>query len=211
MKTDDLIGMLAAGAEPVAAPQDGRRLALGLPVALMLAAAVVTLWLGLLPPDLWGPSATGPKLAYAALLSGAGLWLLRRLGRPGAPVAVPLGILLAVLGVAAVAGIADLWATDPAARGMRLTGKSAAQCPMAILALSLPAMVASMAAVRALAPVRLRLAGAAAGLAAGGVAAMAYALACTEGAVAFIAVWYTLGMLLAAGLGALIGPRVLRW
>jgi hypothetical protein len=211
MKTDDLIGMLAAGAGPVPAPQDSRRLAMGLPVALMVAAVVVMLWLGLLPPDLWGPSATGPKLAYAALLSGSGVWLLRRLGRPGASVAVPLGMVLAVLAVAAVAGMADLWATDAAARGMRLTGKSASQCPVAILALSLPAMAASMAAVRALAPVRLRLAGAAAGLAAGGVAAMAYALACTEGAAAFIAVWYTLGMLLAAGLGALIGPRVLRW
>ncbi|QYK42627.1 MAG: DUF1109 domain-containing protein [Paracoccaceae bacterium] len=211
MKTDDLIAMLATGAEPVRSAGDMRRLLMGLPLALGAAAFAVALWLGFLSPGLWGPSATLPKLIYAAALSGSGLWLLRRLGRPGAPVAVPAAMVATVLGIALASGLADMMSTDAGARSMRLMGKSASQCPLAILALSLPAMAVAMAAARQLAPVRLRLAGAAAGLAAGGLAAMAYALACTEGAPAFIAVWYTLGMLLAAGLGALIGPRALRW
>ena len=211
MKTDDLIAMLATGAEPVAPPRDGRVMAAGLPVALAAAAAVVAVWLGLLSPDLWGVSATGPKIAYAAALTGAGLWLLRRLGRPSTDARLPAALLAAVLALVLALGLADYLATDPAGRGMRLMGKSASQCPLAILTLSVPALAVALAAARMLAPVRLRLAGAAAGLAAGGTAAAGYALACTEGAALFIAVWYTLGMALAAGLGALIGPRVLRW
>lgn len=211
MRTDDLIAMLATGAGPAASPRDGRMLAAGLPVALAAAAAVVAAWLGFLPPDLWAGSATGPKLAYAAALAGAGLWLVRRLGRPGADARLPAALLAAVLALAFVLGLVDYLATEPAGRGMRLMGKSASQCPAAILGLSLPGLAVALAAARLLAPVRLRLAGAAAGLAAGGTAAAAYALACTEAAPAFIAAWYTLGMALAAALGALVGPRVLRW
>lgn len=211
MRTDDLIGLLAAGAGPVEPARDGRRLALGLPAGLALAALAVAGWFGLLTPDLWAPSATGPKLAYAAALAGSGLWLLRRLGRPGAPVALPAAFLVLVLAAAAALGLSDLLGTEPGARMMRLMGKSAVQCPVAITLLALPALAVALHAARALAPVSPRLAGAAAGLAAGGVAAAAYALACTEGAAAFITVWYTLGMGLAAGLGALLGPRVLRW
>ena len=40
---------------------------------------------------------------------------------------------------------------------------------------------------------------------------MAYALSCPEAALSFIAAWYTLGMGLAAGLGALLGRWCLRW
>jgi hypothetical protein len=46
---------------------------------------------------------------------------------------------------------------------------------------------------------------------AGALGAFGYALACDELALPFVAAWYTLGVLLTAGLGALLGPRVLRW
>ena len=38
-----------------------------------------------------------------------------------------------------------------------------------------------------------------------------YALACTEASPAFVAVWYTLGIIVTGAVGALLGPRVLRW
>lgn len=211
MTTDDLIGMLARGAGPVAQGRDRARLALGLPVALVLATVVVSQTLGLLPPAMWADSSTGPKLVYAGLLAMGGVWLARRLGRPGVTARAPLILLGAVIAMAVLLGLADLWAADGADRLGRLMGHSALVCPLFILGSSLPAMMAILAALRTLAPVHPARAGAAAGLAAGGIAAMAYALACTEGAAAFIAAWYTLGMLLSAGLGALIGPRVLRW
>jgi hypothetical protein len=64
---------------------------------------------------------------------------------------------------------------------------------------------------RELAPTRLRAAGLAAGLLAGAIASFAYATVCGEQSAAFVAVWYSLGIALAAGLGAMLGPRALRW
>ncbi len=51
----------------------------------------------------------------------------------------------------------------------------------------------------------------AAGLLAGGVGASVYALWCRESTAAFVAVWYTLGIVACGGIGALLGPLVLRW
>jgi hypothetical protein len=61
------------------------------------------------------------------------------------------------------------------------------------------------------APVRPRLTGLAAGIGAAGLATVAYALHCPEDAVPFLATWYPLAMAVAGGLGALAGPRLLRW
>ena len=50
-----------------------------------------------------------------------------------------------------------------------------------------------------------------AGLMAGAMGASVYAFACPEHAAAFMAVWYCLGILVSAALGAVTGPRFLRW
>jgi hypothetical protein len=57
----------------------------------------------------------------------------------------------------------------------------------------------------------LRAAGAVAGLAAGAFAATVYCLHCQEVSALFVLTWYSLGILLAASVGALLGPRLLRW
>ena len=62
-----------------------------------------------------------------------------------------------------------------------------------------------------LAPTRLRLAGAAAGLLSGAVGALVYSLHCPELAAPFLGFWYLLGMLIPTAAGALLGPRLLRW
>ena len=53
--------------------------------------------------------------------------------------------------------------------------------------------------------------GAAAGLLSGAAGAAVYALHCPEMSAPFLFVWNGLGMLGMAGLGAWLGPRVLRW
>ena len=73
------------------------------------------------------------------------------------------------------------------------------------------AMIAVMVALRGMAPTRLARAGLAAGLLAGGVGATVYAVWCRESTAAFVAVWYTLGIVACGGIGALLGPLVLRW
>jgi hypothetical protein len=64
---------------------------------------------------------------------------------------------------------------------------------------------------RGLAPTRLRLAGAGVGLLAGAAGAFVYAFHCPELAAPFLGMWYLLGMAIPTALGALLGPRALRW
>ena len=77
--------------------------------------------------------------------------------------------------------------------------------------LSVPVFIAVFWALRGLAPTRLVLTGAVGGLLSGAVATLAYCLHCPEMGVAFWGVWYVLGMLLPTAIGALLGPRLLRW
>ncbi|MBC7444771.1 MAG: DUF1109 family protein [Polaromonas sp.] len=58
-------------------------------------------------------------------------------------------------------------------------------------------------------PGRRALAGA--GLLAGALSALVYALHCPESAAPFLAVWCMLGMAIPTLTGAVLGPRVLRW
>jgi hypothetical protein len=55
------------------------------------------------------------------------------------------------------------------------------------------------------------MAGFSGGLLAGAIGAAGYSLACPESSAAFVAIWYTLGILLTGVVGAAIGDRVLRW
>jgi hypothetical protein len=64
---------------------------------------------------------------------------------------------------------------------------------------------------RAFAPTRLMLTGAAIGALSGGVAAMAYAMYCPTDSVAFVTTWYALAIAVCAALGAVVGSRFLRW
>ncbi|HSF63618.1 MAG TPA: NrsF family protein [Paracoccaceae bacterium] len=211
MNTDDLAALLARNAGPAAPQGDLRHLALWLPPAWLLAVAAVALALGILPLAAWPVSGTVLKLTYATATAFGGLWLLRRAGRPGRTLRAPaLILILTALAVAAL-GAADLLATPAPDRLARAMGGSALTCPIAILALALPALGATLTAARRLAPLDPTRAGLAAGLAAGGLAAAAYALACTEGATAFVAVWYSAGIALTGLLGAALGPRTLRW
>lgn len=211
MKTDDLIQLLARGAGPAPRAVAARRLAPGAALGLLASGALAALLLGWVPADLYTHAGPWFKLAYAGALALAAGWLAARLGRPLARIGTPLAAVAAVLAAALLVGLGGWWSLPAAERSAALMGHSAAECPWNVLGLSLPALAAALWALRGLAPTRPVAAGAAAGLLAGGVGAFGYALACTELALPFVAAWYTLGMLLTAALGALLGPRVLRW
>ena len=78
-------------------------------------------------------------------------------------------------------------------------------------AIALPPFVAAMWAMRGMAPTRLVLSGAAAGLLAGAIGAAVYALYCPEMEPVFLGIWYLLGMLVPAAIGAALGRWILRW
>ena len=213
MKTDELITMLANGADAVERDVLLRRYATALVCGACGAALLMLMTLGVRPdiaaavlqPAFWLKFAFPVTLAAGALL--AALRLSRpgmKLGRAGAIVAAPA---VAVWLTAAVA----LLAAVPEQRAQSLLGASWATCSLSVAMLSVPLWLALFWAMRGLAPTRLALAGAAAGLLAGAVSAAIYSLHCTEMTAPFLGVWYVLGMLIPAAAGALLGPRLLRW
>jgi hypothetical protein len=151
------------------------------------------------------------KWAYTISLSVVALVMTAQLARPGSNrlhglwlIAIPI---LLLAGVAAL----ELIRTPPDAWLAMWLGASWKVCPWLVLALAMPIFVGLLWSFRRLAPTRLRAAGAAAGLSAGAFAATVYCLHCPEVSALFVLSWYSLGILLAASVGALLGPRMLRW
>ena len=213
MKTDDLIAMLATGLAPVAPGLPARRLRAGLFLGGMGALLLMLMAYGVRPglagatgdPMLW------VKFGFPAALAASAALLVLRLSHPGMRLgALGLGLLLPVLAMLALAGTVLLGAAAPE-RTALLLGATWKSCSASIALLSSPVFVALLWVLKGLAPTRLRLAGASAGLLAGAVGTFVYAFHCPETAAPFLAAWYGLGMLLPALLGGLLGPRLLRW
>jgi len=213
MRTDELVTLLATGADAVDPRAPVRRAALAVGTGVLVAAIVMAAWLGvrrslvqdLAVPMLW------VKFAFVAWLAAAGWLATLRVARPGERLARIRGALVVpVLTMWVLAAIA-LAGADAPRRAELLFGQTWTGCPFNIAALSLPIFAAALWAMKGFAPTRLRWAGAAAGLFAGAAGALVYAFHCPELAAPFLGVWYVLGMLAPAAAGALIGPRVLRW
>lgn len=213
MKTDDLVQLLATGLEPTPRGVPRRRLLRALAYSLPVAATAMWLLLGV-QPDLVRVATTPMfwvKVGVPLALAGATGLALTRLGRPGAALgATPAVVALPLIFVLALA-VWVLLRAAPDTRAALVLGESWNWCPWLIAGLALPTFVASLWALRGLAPTRLRLAGAAAGLFAGAVGAAVYAVHCPELAAPFVGTWYVLGMLLPTLLGAALGRRVLHW
>jgi hypothetical protein len=176
--------------------------------SMLLALALV----GPLPRSAFATPVPWVKLGYTGLLVGAAAWLAARAARPVARLEAPRRALLCVvLAMGLLAAAATVLLTAPGQRLDALMGQSWMVCPWTVLAFSLPALGLSLRALRGLAPTQPRQAGAAAGLLAGALGAFGYSLACPEAAPAFVAVWYTLGVLLTGLLGMALGSRLLRW
>jgi hypothetical protein len=213
MRTDDLVTALAKSAGPVDSAAQARQFSRTLLIGVLLSILAVLLFLG--PRPDWRSAIGEPmfwiKLAFPAATAAAAFVVLRRLSYPGTPLGwsvVAIGVPAALVWVMAATVLAS---AVPAARLSLILGSSSSQCPFFIAALSLPAFVLSVQALRRLAPTRLALTGALAGLFAGAAAAFAYALHCVEMQAPFLAVWYVLGMAIPAAAGAVLGRRLLHW
>lgn len=211
MKTDTLIELLARDAGPAPRAVVARRLSPAVIAGLAASAVAAVGGFGALPATAFATAAPWMKLVYAGALALATVWLTARLSRPAAPIDGPRRLTIAVLLAMAVTGVVSLGSTPAGARADALLGESWFTCPWGVLLLALPALAAALWAVRGLAPTRPRAAGFAAGLLAGSVGAFGYALSCPESSPAFVALWYTLGIGLTGAIGAVLGPRVLRW
>jgi hypothetical protein len=213
MRTDELIIALSRQPDVIDPSIPLRRLLfaslLGVGAALPL-----MLWRLGINPDLAADAQTSMfwvKCGFAASVAAAGAALVIRLARPGVATRRAAQVLaLPLVALWALAAVVLLTAV-PAERMTLTLGSSWNTCPFNIALLSLPALVLLLAAVRSLAPTRLRWAGAATGLLAGALGTLVYVLHCPELEAPFIAVWYVFGMLIPVAVGTLVGPRALRW
>lgn len=213
MNTEALIESLTLDVPPVRRNAVGWRIALGLIGGGMVTIVAVALLLGLRPDldlamrgfNFW------MKWAYTISLGTIAIWATARLARPDSARVPSLWII--VLPLAALAGVGAVeLARTPSVDWLAMwLGHSWRVCSLLVFLFSLPLFIGLLWSFRRLAPTRLRAAGGTAGLAAGAWAATLYCLHCPEVSAIFVLTWYTLGILLAAGVGALLGPRLLRW
>ena len=213
MKTEDLIGMLARDASPVARRVGERRFAIALTMGVALALVWVQAAFGIRADlaQLMATPAFWQKVAMPLAVAATGLIVVFRLGHPGARMngwwlGMWLPVSLLWIGAAAV-----LWMAEPQARMPLVLGTTWRVCVFNVTATSLPIGAGLLWALRGLAPTRPVLTGAAAGWLAGAVGACVYSLHCPEMAAPFVAIWYVLGMGMSAALGAWAGRSWLRW
>jgi hypothetical protein len=211
MHTHDLIKLLATQTEPVQETRFNRWASLLLAVAVAYVMMVVLYKLNpylsraIQSPWFW--------LRFTFIASLAAIaWLgVVQLGNPGrarrfnwAWLTLPFAVMLLIGGYL-------LFNAAPELRKPMLLGISWQVCSMSIAVIAIPLFVAGMWVARSFAPTRLRLTGAVVGLFAGAVAALIYNLHCPELSPAFLMIWYSLGMLIPAAVGALIAQLTLRW
>jgi len=213
MRTEDLIQALSRDVEPTAPMHALWRLWM-LAVAGFVVAGLLTAFLlgvrpdyveGLVAPDTamkfaftaGVAIATWPALIRVARAGELGGWRRDILGLPFAAIALAATI---QLGFARYANWSDLF-----------FDQSWSLCLPMVTLLSLPIYLAVGLVLRRMAPVDLSQAGFVAGLFAGGLGALAYTLHCQADDMPYVAVFYSLAILVAAALGGLAGPRILRW
>jgi hypothetical protein len=212
MKTDDLIRALGADARAV--PVERRPVwALAAVAATVIAALVFFSTIG--PrPDIAQAAHTMRflfKFVFTGVLLASAFPLVRMLSVPAArPGRAALWLLAAPL-LMAGALVLEMLAVPSADWMPRLVGHNMPVCLSMIPLIGLGPLAVFIAALRNAAPMRPALAGAVAGLAAGGLAATFYAAHCTDDSPLFVAVWYTLAIALLAGLGAGGGRLFARW
>jgi hypothetical protein len=212
MKTDDFIAMLATGVEPVQPHVPERRLAQAMALSLPLA-FLIMLQFGIRPDllQVLGDPMLWVKFAFPGMVAIISLLLVLRLSRPGMATGhLPASLSAPALAMCLLAAVALANAAPPD-RAALVMGTTWQVCTFNIALISVPVFIGSFWALKGLAPTRLSQAGGCAGLLAGAAGAFVYAIHCPELDAPFLLIWNGLGMLVPAAVGAVLGPRLLRW
>ena len=212
MRTEDLIKALDADARRKALPL-GPVWLVAVPVSVLAAAAVFFATIG--PrPDIAAVMHTvrfPAKFLYTLALAIGALATVRTMAIPGARIGKAARWLAVAPALVLVAVALEMLAVPPSDWLARLVGSNMLVCLTCIPTIGIGPLAVFLVALRHGAPTRPILAGAAAGLLAGGLAATFYAAHCTDDSPLFVATWYTLAIGALAGFGALGGRYLLRW
>jgi hypothetical protein len=150
------------------------------------------------------------KFVLTAALAATALACAAALARPQASPRI-VGLLALAPAMLALSVASEMMLVPQPGWYARWIGNNNMQCLTFIPLIGLAPLAVLLAALRRGAPARPHLAGAIAGIAAGGIAATFYAAHCTDDSPLFVATWYSIAILGLAALGALAGGRVLRW
>ncbi len=211
MKTDAFIEFLATGSGAEPAPVLSHKLSEALFIAGLVSLVLALAIIGPLPAEAFMTPTPWMKFAYTLSLAVAATFLTIRLSRPIADRRAPSVWLSLVLLVMLTFGAWHIALAPDEAKPQALFGQTSLLCPWLVLLVSLPGLVVMQLTLRAFGPVHLSQAGFACGLLAGAIGATAYAMACPEDSPTFVAVWYTLGIVLTSVVGAISGRWLLRW
>ncbi|MBZ9796486.1 NrsF family protein [Mesorhizobium sp. ES1-4] len=212
MKTDDLIKALDADARSKAMPlRSAWWLAAG--AAAVVAAAVFMMTIG--PrPDFMAAAHTIrflSKFAFTIVLAVTAFALIRALSTPGAATGRAMAAMIIAPLLVAVAVVLELFMVPQALWSTRLIGSNMMICMSFIPLIGIGPLAIFLWMLRYGAPTRPVLAGAVAGLLAGGLAATFYAAHCFDDSPLFVATWYTIAIAALTLLGALGGRLFVRW
>lgn len=212
MDTNELIRALAADArQPAASISSVWWGAAGL--AITLAAAVFFATLGS-RPDIAAAAETPRflfKFVVTITLAVSAFGLARALSRPDEAWRKAIPYLAAAPALIAMAVIVELFLLPADTWSAKLVGTKAMVCLTFILLIGIGPLAVFILALRHGAPTRPALAGAVAGLLAGGIAATFFAVQCTDDSPLFVATWYTIAIAGLALLGAAGAHRFARW
>jgi hypothetical protein len=211
VKTEDLISALSRGVEPAERPRWRMNLAVTLLVGLVVAVALVAIGLGVRPDIGAARMPVMMKALFSALAAAVILPVAVQLMKPGRPLGWRIGAVVLFAGVCAIATLVALMGEEPSERMNAWMGGGVPWCVVLIPVLAVPVAALLTWFMRAFAPTRITLAGAAIGALSGGIGAMAYAMYCPTDSVAFVTTWYALAIAVCAALGAVIGSKFLRW
>ena len=213
MKTDELINMLGTNLDPVKGGELRNTLMIALAVGAAATLCLMLVTFGL-PAHALGGGYSGLKvlaLAFTLGLVSAGASFLIRSARPGEP-GRKLLMLIGLLFFAILsAGFVALVLVHPAAWGGMVFGPRWAACLICIPLFAVAPFASLVWGLRKGAPTNLMRTGTIAGLVAGALGATVFAFHHSSGSIPFIALWYGGPILLCALVGAILGPRLLRW
>ncbi|TAG71469.1 MAG: DUF1109 domain-containing protein [Burkholderiales bacterium] len=213
MKTDQLIEMLAKHDVPVnktrIALQVSLAVALGFIGSFVLLLVVFDMNpdLGMLFNNMW----FWVRFLFIVSVGAISAAVLARLGRPAEASRVSVWLIVVPFALLALVAASMLVMAPREERADMLLGISWDVCARNISLLALPLFVSAIWIAKQFAPVRLRVTGAIAGLFAGAGAALIYSLHCPEIEPAFLVVWYSLGMMIPAVVGAVLAGKLLKW
>jgi hypothetical protein len=212
MGTNELIDALAADMrQPAASLSSVWWGAAG--IAIVLAAAVFFAVLGL-RPDIAAAVGTPRflfKFVVTITLAASAFGLVRALSRPGETWRRAMPYLAAAPALLIMAVVAELLLLPPDTWSARLVGTNSMVCLTFIPLIGIGPLAIFLLALRYGATTRPAIAGAVAGLLAGGIAATFYAAQCTDDSPLFVATWYTIAIAGLASVGAAGACWLARW